>query len=400
MCIDSTGSMARFWPYVLHNVEEISTRLVNFKVAHKFQNLNMKVRYAIILYKDFGDPAEVMNFCEISDPSKLLQRLQSIQPTGGDDVPEDLFGALESVLDLGWNHHNNSVKFLILFTDAPAHGKNYNSCPDDKFPDKKAPLEVFKKFNEMKLEFLFCTFDNVQTKETIISFSSPNHYANMKTVLLTRTPPRPQHFIFVLDQSSSMKGERWEYLKRAYKSFILQRQKDQGLKDRVTVITFTTTPIVVREYIPLSSALDIPLEQPSASWSPFGGTKFDPAINRIEPIIAKTIDTHLPVMIFMSDGGDKSSTSPNILTGYKKSYPTFVYHIIGFGLDTTTEKGRRNTAMLEEMGKEGKYFPSPTNESLLLVFQDIAKENQAFSTSIIEGVIYKSLEDKIVTDYL
>ena len=54
---------------------------------------------------------------------------QDCKPWGGGDVPEDVLGALDTAASFEWG---SGTRFVVLMTDAPAHGKDCNNRPDDK----------------------------------------------------------------------------------------------------------------------------------------------------------------------------------------------------------------------------------------------------------------------------
>ena len=49
------------------------------------------------------------------------------------------------------------------------------------------------------------------------------------------------HFVFVLDESSSMSGRPWQDLSNAYYALLARREGDQSQGDFVSVATFSTS---------------------------------------------------------------------------------------------------------------------------------------------------------------
>jgi len=88
---------------------------------------------AFVGYRDFGDtvPFIVIDFTD--DISLIQKTIQSIDADGGDDIAEDVAGALEKVLQLSWTQ--NSVNIVLFITDAPPHGTLYHSIlVSDQYP--------------------------------------------------------------------------------------------------------------------------------------------------------------------------------------------------------------------------------------------------------------------------
>ena len=82
--------------------------------------------------------------------------INSLYPSGGGDVPEDIAGALEMTLHKSWK---NNARFLIFIADAPCHGPKYYQNSDDKYPDggeNRRNIEVLIKELAEKNISLFC----------------------------------------------------------------------------------------------------------------------------------------------------------------------------------------------------------------------------------------------------
>ncbi|CAF3987215.1 unnamed protein product [Rotaria sp. Silwood1] len=110
------------------------------------------------------------------------------------------------------------------------------------------------------------------------------------------------HFVFLLDESGSMKPH-WRALEEAYKKFLIRRNNDQGGNDYVTVIQFATNARTTCTYQPVRS---------SASLSPIagGGTDYCAGLNAADKKIAADWTTSTIMIVFMSDGRDFSRGNP------------------------------------------------------------------------------------------
>ncbi len=103
-----------------------------------------KIRIGLICYKDKREfrlmQWEVLDLS--SDITKFTETLQTHQASGGGDTPEDVKGAFQIALDETKITWKSDLKYLILITDAPAHGKKYNNCDRDDFPDEDLQEEI------------------------------------------------------------------------------------------------------------------------------------------------------------------------------------------------------------------------------------------------------------------
>lgn len=86
-------------------------------------------RVAFVAYRDLADgPAQCRSFTQ--DVDSVTQFIDSQSPMGGDDIPEDMAGALAVALGLDWRAETRT---LVLVSDAPCHGSKYHN-ETDMFP--------------------------------------------------------------------------------------------------------------------------------------------------------------------------------------------------------------------------------------------------------------------------
>jgi uncharacterized protein YegL len=87
------------------------------------------------------------------------------------------------------------------------------------------------------------------------------------------------HFIFCLDESTSMSGS-WAALLNAYQTFINKRRKDQGMGDVVSTITFSSEYRNQGMLVPIGS-VNLHLKFHA------GGTNFDQALSGAREALAR-----------------------------------------------------------------------------------------------------------------
>jgi len=103
--------------------------IASLKIKHQ----DTLFKLSFVGYRDFNDtvPFIILDFTH--DISLIKQTIQSIDADGGDDIAEDVAGALEKVLKLSWSE--NSTNIVLWIADAPAHGTNYHSILiSDRYP--------------------------------------------------------------------------------------------------------------------------------------------------------------------------------------------------------------------------------------------------------------------------
>lgn len=124
MCLmlDCTGSMCS---WIQRSKETLTGIIKNVCEEHK----GLTVKVAFVGYRDISD----INRFEIhdfdTDLGKVSNFIGRMSATGGGDFPEDVQGAFNKALNLGWSKH--SAKQCILICDAPGHGTDLFTGFDD-----------------------------------------------------------------------------------------------------------------------------------------------------------------------------------------------------------------------------------------------------------------------------
>jgi len=256
--------------------------------------------------------------------------------SGGFDIAEDYLGAINHCTK--WQSQydwTSEIKFMILLTDAPAHGLVDNSFMNmnvlDHYPDRhpkglngehvmgdliKSDISLFLcSFNpiaiqktEKELSKLF--LDHPHNKEhreiTVIPMvphdMKNESHENKGTIVLTRNANTPstlgmvqaRHIIFVLDESGSM-NHSWLGVVATYNKYIKCRRQKQCDFDQVSVIQFGNSARVTVRMQTLSQA-PVTLDYEG------GGTQFAPTAEATKLLVQKTPESYLPIVVFMSDG--------------------------------------------------------------------------------------------------
>jgi len=194
-------------------------------------------------------------------------------------------------------------------------------------------------------------------------------------------------FIFVLDESGSMRGQ-WNNVVLAYTRFIEMRKHEQtGGEEFVSVIQFSSTAREIFRDHPIRTV-------PSALAFNGGGTEFDPALNMAQQMCASAKGT--PVIIFMSDGDGTYSGVMNHIYN-QCSARNLQVHTIAFG-------GDAGVAKLKTIANEGKGQCHIAIDGIQLVntFADIASTASPVQhlATMVGSRLSALVANKIVVDYL
>eukprot|EP00936_MAST-01D_sp_MAST-1D-sp1_P000071 g71.t1 len=282
--VDCTGSMAPILPAVKAQLKAIlgteagaaKPGLVE-QLKEKFE-VDFPVRAAFLGYRDFGDAEQFVEHRFDTVPA-VWNSIERATALGGGDLAEDVLGALDRVAS--WDDWNSKLKFIVWIADAPGHGRElHRFSGKDRFYDASHPrgLEaesVMHHLASRDVSVLFCTANPDATSQMVNSETHPDgdhmpkgtgvlqryfhdEQENAKGRLLrclnlcsstdgssnSFESRRKNHFVFVLDDSGSMGGDRWDNLMLAYQRFLEKRDIDQGVDDEVSVILFSSDAVV------------------------------------------------------------------------------------------------------------------------------------------------------------
>jgi len=404
-CVDTTGSMEPYLQDVKSQIAGIASSLIP-EIQKAYPKIKVVVNFALVPYRDIGDPGHlsketILEFTQ--EEPKFLQHLRNLSSTGGVDDPEDVLGALNRVLQLNWT---SKVKFLIWMGDAPSHGRECNDDPTDRYPSPPNSITtdyIVKGLVEKGIEFMFCRVKESSTKkmekalEASFKVQAKEGFPKMISLDLFKENPQLQpkiyHFVFVLDESGSMSGEPWADLVRAYLNFKSKRLSDQvGSRDYVSVIQFNDSARSIVTSCSIASA-------PSSLYIGGGGTTFSPALRLASSVIQAHRIPSVPILIFMSDGGDGGgdavATTQSIANQCK--HLNLQVHTIAFGA-SASEKLLQNMANVAG----GQFHKAIDGVSLVQTFSKIASDQQTLKhlATMVGTRLSSEIANKIVIDYL
>lgn len=117
LVIDTTGSMGDELEYLKLEISGIAAR-----VDQLFPGIHQ--RYALILYRDYGDRYVTRHYDFSDSLADFQQVLNQQHAGGGGDYPEAMHVALEQAGDLSWRERD-TARVMFLVGDAPPHARHH-----------------------------------------------------------------------------------------------------------------------------------------------------------------------------------------------------------------------------------------------------------------------------------
>ncbi|CAG8600538.1 7836_t:CDS:1, partial [Cetraspora pellucida] len=118
-------------------------------------NSNIKLWVGFCGYRDHGDRLQIFDFTNSLEKFKTYLT-NKVMATGGDDVPEDVLGGLNSAItEMTWS---NATRVIIHIGDAPPHGRRFTNLRDnypDGDPNGLTAESVLKKMQLKKILYYF-----------------------------------------------------------------------------------------------------------------------------------------------------------------------------------------------------------------------------------------------------
>jgi uncharacterized protein YegL len=397
--LDITGSMTAVIEACKQQFRAIVNGIVPI-IQKEFPGIQLELNYALIGFRDYNDSPQFETLDFTNDKEALLRKIESLKAQGGDDLPENVLGALNTAASLKWS---SKARFLIFMGDAPPHGSQFQNpaSSDDKDPNNSRGFDlvsIAKNLVEKDIDVIFCRIRSCTARfeqMLVDSYQRATPEPTRKVTQVTLFTDQELnigrfHFIFILDESGSMSGTPWNQLCNAYSTFIAQRKGDQGFHDLVSVVAFNSYPREIFRKYPINQC-------PCLSGYRGGGTSFSPAINYASDYIISDPADCKKMVIFMSDGADGSSNAVQTVRTVKSRFPDLVFNTVAFGSDA-------DSRLLQEMASEGggKLYTARTGIELQQAFATIAGSSNAMNTLVkqFSEIISKQVADRIVIDHL
>jgi uncharacterized protein YegL len=333
----------------------------------------------------------------------LPVQVQGLTAAGGGDGPEDLLPALHAAASLSWK---SRARFLVLITDAPAHGQDCNDDPDDQFPGGSpsglTPEQAMAGLRQQGVDLMFCRVRKSRT--ALMEAQMVEHYnrkeegRELTTVDLfddNKPPANRFHVVFCLDESGSMHGQPWLDVVNAFHALLDRRLADQQAGDIVTVVQFDESARTTLCQASVASARSTILPYSG------GSTSIDSALLRALGELEAAPADCTPLLILMSDGCHNSGHYDPLLMMQA------IYARLGAARNLqvhTIAFGHSNDSTLKALATEGRgqYHECATGVELARTFEEIAAGCNAVDGLVekFSDIISDMISVKVSFDYL
>ena len=154
LCLDVTGSMQ-------DEIEAARNTLLEIVTTCRTKYHNFTFQLALLCYRDIKDRVRFIKRDFTQDIDSIIRDLKSVTAGGGDDIAEDLTGALNEVNLMNWS---GDKRQLVIVCDAPCHGRKYHKYIDggvsDYYPDGDKfglnPEEIVTELASKRIGILAC----------------------------------------------------------------------------------------------------------------------------------------------------------------------------------------------------------------------------------------------------
>ena len=139
--LDCTESMS---PYI-DSVKKSINKIIS---CVKRTNGSLKLRLAMIAYRDVGDLNRFEVFDFTSSVLDFERFVEALRATGGADFPEDIAGAIRHANNLCWIH---PTRVVFLIADSPCHGRQFHKFSVDDYPEGTPGIDIISELKNLQL---------------------------------------------------------------------------------------------------------------------------------------------------------------------------------------------------------------------------------------------------------
>jgi uncharacterized protein YegL len=264
-----------------------------------------------------------------------------------------------------------------------------------------------------EIDLFMCSFNPAATSRTEKELSQlhlehPNNTEEREIIVIPMVTKQPEqrgvelmggygkHIIFILDESSSMR-HNWAGVVVAYNQFLSRRRQNQSESDLISVVQFDDLSRVTVQQNSISRA-------PKGLSYRGGGTLFHPAARLACQMASATPPSHVPVIVFMSDGQARDASAAAVEFSTLNSEirhrlgSDMELHVIAFGSGVDNAQLRQ----IAGASRNGKVHSSADAAELSNVFVEIAsgQDVAALLEAEIGKRISEAVTDKLSLEYL
>ena len=191
--LDTTASMG---PWIERSKKTIGD------ISKFLSDQDINVRFNVIGYKDVCDRkcpihsicptdckksqwVQISGFTDNADD--IVNFLEKVPASGGGDLPEDLFGALQIACSQEWRDLGKKV--IVVISDAPPHGNKFSNHPSNTpnyplpYDGSKLPIEIANELKEKNIQvFMLYVEENIMEKTS--NFLKENNVTTQTTNII------------------------------------------------------------------------------------------------------------------------------------------------------------------------------------------------------------------------
>ena len=154
LCLDVTGSMQ-------DEIEAARNTLLEIVTTCRTKYNNYTFQLALLCYRDIKDRVRFIKRDFTQNIDSIITELKSVTAGGGDDIAEDVTGALYEINQMNWT---GDKRQLVIVGDAPCHGRKYHKYIEggvsDYYPDGdkfgRNPEEIVTELASKRIGILAC----------------------------------------------------------------------------------------------------------------------------------------------------------------------------------------------------------------------------------------------------
>jgi preprotein translocase subunit SecA/uncharacterized protein YegL len=429
--IDMTGSMAPFAGAIAGMIKGLLVEGSNSVVGNLkslFPKLKFRLNVAVMGFRDIDDTNDQFLENTWQGKSHFTHNIQDAihfidsiaeSSSGGGDLAEDQLGAINRCAN--WNNPGDwasGVKLMVLLTDAPAHGlvppASAGVANADSY-SRRHPLgltasKVINNLISEEIDLFICSFNPAATSRTEKELSKlylehPDNTEEREVTVIPMVSKQPhqrgadeliggyaKHIIFILDESASM-SNHWAGVVAAYNRFLSRRRQNQNESDLVSVVQFATSARVTVKQKLISLA-------PKNLKFISGGTSFYPAANHACQLARETPPSHVPFIVFMSDGGQARDATAAAVEFSKLNIEIrhllgndLELHVIAFGSGVDKAQMKK----IARVSRNAKVYSSADTTELSNIFVEIASGQGVQAAGLLEAEIGKRISEAVAS---
>lgn len=156
LMLDCTGSMGPFMEAAKNHLLAVADKLRCFFANSNGNTLSV----GFVGYRDHMDRNRLVLVHPTHDVNAVQRCIAKQHASGGNDIPEDIAGALSAAKSMFTQSSEDAVKLILHIADAPCHGKKFHKLKADDYPDGDPhgidPCVELRDLASQNVNYVFC----------------------------------------------------------------------------------------------------------------------------------------------------------------------------------------------------------------------------------------------------